>query len=588
MNPILSLLDEYPVLDHRAFALAKTFSAYYGCSLGEAIETFLPKALRQDKFTHEPILPKGETVRSVATAKGPSAPVQKAEDVATLTSPALTVSSVKAETQQSTIILVHDQAREQRWPVVIEHIQRTIEDSKSAIVLVPENFFIEDTLRRLSGHFAGRVVVFDRGVNLKDELGLWENIRKGIWPIVIGTRSAVFAPLPNLGLIVIDQEENEAYKQEQSPHYRVHEVARMRAGIDGCRLIFISAAPSAEIWEKAGREKWETVSFARNDGGQVQIIDMNNYNPAKTSLLSFALQDAMRRTLDKNGTILLYLNRLGFSTRTHCQQCGFIVRCERCDVHLTYLYSQNRMVCRHCSLQKELPKICPACKSAYLRSSGMGIEKLESEVARLYPTARVHRFDRLNKIIPKGGDIILATQAILRRRDAWSVSLVGVLNFDAQLNHVDFRSGEKAFALLVHFKQLAAEKLLIQTRLPDNYCLQAVKDLNFVRFYGQELKQRRELRLPPYRHLVALVARGKKEDAVFALSKDLFGRLEERKGKGLEVSDPHPDVNPKLRDQYRFTIIVKGKSVKKILKLVKAALKGIRKKNIIVTVNVDP
>jgi primosomal protein N' (replication factor Y) len=300
------------------------------------------------------------------------------------------------------------------------------------------------------------------------------------------------------------------------------------------------------------------------------------------------LQSAIQKALERKEKVLLFMNRRGFSTRTHCQQCGFIVKCERCNVDLSYSYSQKAMVCRQCNFKGELPKVCPACRGSYLRSTGTGSEKLESEAARLYPGARIQRFDRESTDFPKEADIIIATQAVFRRHGPWTAALVALVNFDAQIYHFDFRSGQKTFSLLVHLKQLASETLLVQTRMPDNYCIQAVRKMDFPKFYREELKHRKELDLPPYRHLVALSVRGKNEENVFAQTAAFYKLLETKKTGAIGISEPHPDVNPKLRDKFWYTILLKGKSVKGILTLVKSALKGFRKRSVIITINVDP
>jgi len=556
LNPILSLLDDGPVLDGRAMQLARMFSDYYGCSLGEAIETFLPAALRQD--------------RSSICSEFPS------------------VSTENTDAANNKTILVHDQTRYKRWPYIIGHIQNAINDEKRVIVLIPEASFIKEALFQLNKELNCPIAVFDKKLSPKKELEQWERVRRGDFTIVIGTRSAVFSPVPDLGLIVVDDEENGSYKQEQAPHYHVRKVVWMRAQIDQCRIIFASSLPSAEIWENAKRNKWEKVTLQDGHQRNIQAIDMNNYNPRKTSILSFPLQNAIRNTLEANGKVILFMNRLGFSTQTHCQQCGFILKCDRCNVNLTYLYSQKALVCRYCNFKTSLPKTCPECKGAYLRSTGTGVEKLESEVARLYPNVNIHHYDRQSKVFPKRADIVITTQAIFRQHDRWTASMVAILNFDSQLYHSDFRSGQKALSLLMHLRQLAKEKLLIQTRMVNNYCIKAVKDLNFNRFYREELKQRKELDLPPYKHLIALGLRGKIEKTVFEQSAALFNQLEERNPKGITISDPHPDVNPKLRDKYRFTILLKGKSVKRMLMHIKSALKGFKKKGVILTINVDP
>jgi primosomal protein N' (replication factor Y) len=556
LNPILALLDEGPALDKHALELLEAFRSYYGCSLGEAIEAYLPAALRRDKV-------RGHFAVTPAAVGGPAVP-------------------------QQNNILVHDQTRHQRWAFMMEHIKKTMAEDKNVIVLVPEVSFIEEAMSWLTKDISAAIAVLEKKTTPKQELALWERMKRGEFRVVVGTRSAVFAPLPRVGLIVINEEENEAYKQEQSPHYHVHEVAQMRRAVESSQVMFIGSVPSAEIWERAGRQKWEKVVFEKEDRTTVQVIDMNNYNPGKTSILSFPLQNAVQKTLEGKGKIILFMNSRGSSTRTRCQQCGFTLRCDRCDVNLSFLYSRKVMVCRHCNFERELPKMCPRCQGAYLRSSGTGIEKLENEAARLYPGARVGRYDSESAVFPDQADIIVATQAVLRRHGAWTAALVAVLNFDARLHRVDFRSGQKAFSLLMRLKSLAGEKLLVQTYMADNYCIKAARTADFEAFYREELKSRKELALPPYRHLVALGLRGENEEVVFELSNNLYRCLQERKTEHVEVLDPHPDINPKLRDQYRFTILLKGRSVKSILSQVKSSLKDFKRKNVIITVNVDP
>ena len=554
LNPVLSCLDSPPALDEHALAFTRELSEYYACSWGEAIETWLPPALR--------------TTRPLEwTPPAPGAAREFAKN----------------------IILLHDKSFDKRWPFILEMARKALDANRGVIFLVPETAMVDAVVVHLAKAVSVPVIVFDKKASAVRGLKSWLAAREGKACVVIGTRSAVFAPSADLGLIVIYEEENTAYKQEQTPHYDARALARMRAGVEGCSVLYVSSAPSAETWEQARKEKWQKVTCEAERLSAMQIIDMTNYNPQKTSILSFPLQNAIRDTLAQQGKVVLLMNRKGFTTRTHCQQCGFTVQCERCNVNLTYLYSQKVMVCRHCNFRTELPKVCPQCRGGYLRSSGTGTEKLESEVARLYPQARVGRFDTSSKSFPRQADVVITTKAVLREQGAMDVSLVGVINFDAELHHLDFRSGHHAFALLVRLRQLAAQKLLVQTRMMDNYVLRAVSRNDFDGFYKKELELRKELGLPPYRHLAAIGLRGVNEDFVFEQAKELSARLEKGRDAKVEASDPHPDVNPKLRDKYRFTILLKGRSVKSILAFIKKVLKDFtKKKNTIVTINVDP
>lgn len=572
LNQVLSCLDNHPLIDEKALVFTKKLSEYYACAWGEAIETWLPSALR----TIRPL----EWTPPARGAAQPAGSSRREEE-----SPSAFVKN---------ITLLHDKSSDKRWPLILEMVRETLDANRGVIFLVPETAMVDAVAVHLAKAVSVPMMVFDKKASAVRELESWLAVREGKARVVIGTRSAVFAPSENLGLIVIYEEENTAYKQEQTPHYDARALARMRAGVEGCSVLYVSSAPSAETWfyflkEQARKEKWQKVTCEAERLSAMQIIDMTNYNPQKTSVLSFPLQNAMRDTLAQQGKVILLMNRKGFTTRTHCQQCGFTVQCERCNVNLTYLYSQKVMVCRHCNFRTELPKVCPQCRGGYLRSSGTGTEKLESEVARLYPQSRVGRFDTNSKSFPRQADIVITTKAVLREQEALDVSLVAVINFDAELHHLDFRSGHHAFALLARLRQLAAQKLLVQTRMMDNYALRAVSKNDPDRFYKEELSLRKELGFPPYRHLVSIGLRGVNEDFVFEQAKELSARLEKDRDARVEISDPHPDVNPKLRDKYRFTILLKGRSVKSILAFIRKALKDFsRKRNTIVTINVDP
>ena len=555
LNPVLSCLDSHPALDQKILRLTKEFSRYYGCSWGEAIETWLPAALRGKKYLE-------------------------------LTPPKTDGS---AGSHPPETILVHDKTTDKRWPLILDAVQKTRQAGGSIIFLVPEASLIAAVVEQLKGAFPDSVTTWDKKLNPSKDLSQWIEAREGRVSLVVGTRSAVFAPMENLGLIIIYEEENSAYKQEQNPHYHVHKAAQMRAKIDHCSLFYVSSAPLAETWYEAKKEKWQRITLEADHPAGIQIVDMTNYNPQRSSILSFPLQAAIQKTLENNGKVLLFMNRKGFSMRTRCHQCGFTLQCGRCNVNLTYLYSKKKMVCRHCHFTTELPRLCPSCQGSYLRSTGTGIEKLESEAARFYPQASVGRYDSDSAQFPEQADIVIATQAVLRRKGIFHADLAAVLHFDEELHHPDFRSAQTAFSLLVHLRQFAREKFLIQTSMTDNYCLQALTKEDFDSFYRSELKLRQEMGFPPYRHLVAIGLRGPQEDLVWEQTRDLFTHLNERCPKGVEISDPHPDPMPKLRDKYRFMVMLKGKSAGIVLRFARTALKDFkRKRNTVITVHVDP
>ena len=558
LNPILTFLDKQPSLNEKTLHLTKKFSDYYGCSWGEAIETYLPDMLRKKTLTDLPADP-------ISASTGPAAPKEKNS------------------------VLLHALDQEKAWAYLSEQIHNAVIQKKSVIILAPEIFMVDEIHARLKKSLSHPVCLIDRHLTAKQQFENWLKIKKGDFQIIVGTRSAVFAPAVDPGLIIIYDEENPAYKQEQSPFYRAHDVAAMRQALEGCRIIYASSAPSAEIWEKAKKQKWEKVTDEDEKKCQIQIADMTNYNPQKASFLSAPLQNQINQVLNKKGRVILFMNRRGFSTMTRCNQCGFTVKCPRCDINLTYMYSKKAMICPRCSYQTELPKICPRCQGDYLRSTGTGIERLESEVSRFYPAARIRHYDHETKALPDEADVLIATQAIVKYRNNLKADLIALVDFDSQLNHVDFRSAQKAFALLVHLRQMTRSSLLIQTRMADMYCLRAIKKMDFKGFYRQELKVRKQLGLPPYNHLVAIGLRGVDEPAVFEKSKELYEKLTQAGSEKIEVMDLHPDVIPKLRDKFRYEIVLKGPSVSGMLKITKSLLKDVRRRRgIIVTINVDP
>jgi primosomal protein N' (replication factor Y) len=555
LNPIIEVLDKTPSLGQSALELVNMISQYYGCSRGEAIESYLPTYLRKNKGF---------------------------DDV-------LELNEVVEKDKKPSLQLIVDKSLTKRWVYIVEALNEVLK--KSVIFLVPEIQMISDVVKKLKNEVSCEIFAFDKKLTPKNEFEKWVNIKKSDSCIVVGSRSTVFSPVWNLGLIVVYDQENDAYKQEQTPHYDANEIVRMRSEIENCNVLFVSSAPSAELWKEASKDEWGKAIIEAEKYSEVQFVDMNNYNPRKTSIISFPLQNNIFNILENNKKAVLIMNRRGFSTLTQCNQCGFVLKCPRCDINLAYMYSKKLMICRRCNYQKELPKICPECNGSYLRSIGTGIEKLESEVARLYPQARVARFDKETKKFPKDANIIIATQAIIKEKENLNMDLVAVMNFDSELNHFDFRSANKAFSLLVHLRQIAKEKLLIQTRMTDDYCLKSIKNMYYDDFYKKELKLRRELKLPPFRHLVSMILRGKEESVVLEQSKELYKLLEEEKENKknkIEILDIHPDIMSKLRDKYRFVITLKGTSVKNMLKFVKSVLKKYKKrKGVIVTLSVD-
>ena len=555
LKPVSSLIDAAPLLTPGMRTLAKKISQHYACSLGEAIEAILPKGLRNGKPVDAP------PFFEVAPTVGLSRPS----------------------------VLIYGQNQKKRWAFLVEKVHEALASGQSVIFLVPEVALLDAAYRKLKDKVSAEILFWGKSLNPSEELKRWQEIRISEKSIVLGTRSAIFAPVNKPGLIVVCDEENSAYKQEQSPFYHARDTALMRSRIDGCPVIFADTVPSVEIWYAAFKKKLNPVFFGDEKPVAAQTIDTGDYDRRKSGLLSFPLRSLLQKNLESGGKSILFLNRKGFSTMTRCRQCGYSLKCPRCDVTLTYLFAQKKMVCPRCQSLSTPLTVCPQCKSSYLLYKGTGIEKLESELSRMFPQGRVSRYEKDTPLPLSDWDILIATQALIKWQGLISAQLVGVLDLDVLLNRFDFQSAQKAFSLLVHLKSFAFEKLVVQTRNPDHYCVEAARKTDFDMFYRRELKLRRELKFPPFRHLIEVVVRASKEALAFEQASVLYQQLlKANKDKTTEILEVHPDAIAKLRGKFRFSILINSKNTEKTVRLIRQNLRLFHKKSAIVSVNVDP
>jgi primosomal protein N' (replication factor Y) len=415
-------------------------------------------------------------------------------------------------------------------------------------------------------------------------------VKEGKAKIVVGTRSAIFAPVISLGLIIMFDENNFSYKQDQSPFYHARQVAFMRACEEHADFIFVNRAPSLELYHLIQKKKVNVIVASPDDVPCAsQVIDMSNYKYGKSQLISIPLSHAIEKVLSNKGKVLLVMNKKGFGSFGVCAKCQHILKCPRCDVPLTFLYESKEIACRYCNHRAPYPSVCPQCKGAYLHFTGMGIEKLESEVARSFPTARVQCYAKENEAPPKDFDILIATQAVVRLDESLRFDLTCVVQIDSELNRLDFQAGESAFSLLTHLKAMTSDKLFVQTHLRDNYCLKALMENKPALFYKKELALRRELHFPPFAHMAEIVLRSTDKEAALRKGDLLFGILNEKKVKGIEILPLQVLSLARLRDQYRFVIVIKGKSRKVLVGLIRKALATVQRgSKTITTVNVSP
>jgi len=555
LKSIINVLDAEPVISSTLLELAEEFSKYYCCSFGEAVETFLPRNLKKTKKPVEISVLEKEMVNA----------------------------------GKSSFLLICGQPLDKSWQKILNEVKNTVDKNQGVIILVPENSRIKSVVSQIKAHVKNEVVVLDKKLKGTDELKSWIRLKKAEASIVVGTRSCIFAPIYNLGLIVILEEDNFSYKQDQSPFYHARDVALMRSKIEKCSLIAFAEVPSVEMFFLAESKKEDLLNLYPKTNLSVQVVDISNYRPKKNSLVSIPLYYAIEKTLNERGKILLLMNKKGFSSYGVCAKCQHVLKCPRCDVHLTYLFHSKQVVCRHCHYSANRPEICPSCNSGYVNFSGQGIEKLESEVARIFPMARVSCYDSDTKKFNRNSNVLVATQAVLNLEAKPSFDLTAVVQIDSELNRLDYRAAHKTFSLLLHLKNLTKKQMIIQTRLSDNYCIQRLAKDDFLGFYEDELELRKEIECPPFVHMAEVLVRSLKQEDALAQADCLYQRFLDQNIKDIEILEPQPHMIARLRDQYRFAILIKGKNVEKIVKVIRQSFKDIkRKSSTIITVNIDP
>lgn len=553
LNPIVALLDKQAVFDSAILKLALETSSYFGCSEGEILEGALPRALRKRKLNEE----------------------------------MWSVRNLKQNTSKNKE-LIFDSEGVKKWEYLEKQIKTAIDNKESVLFLVPEKEGVAFAVKQLSAITEVLIYKWDSKLTPKKEFEVWLNIRQGKPCIVVGTRSAVWLPLWNLGLIILHDEEAETYKQEQPPHYHARTVSQLRSKIEGTRLILTSMLPTIDSYYEASKERIQLHEFKDENTPGIQLVDTSNYKGGRAQTISYPIQNALFQDLEKGKKFLLILNRKGFGTLTHCQQCGYASKCPRCDINLTYRSSVNMLICSRCDHKEAVVKQCPNCKGAYMRSIGMGIERIENDFIKFYPHAKIGRFDKDSKTFPKNAQVLIATTAIFRYREKWKADVVAVLDFDSMLYQGSYESTYQAMLTLMYARSLAKERLIVQTRMPENECLRSLQHAEFHAFYDREIASRKEWNYPPFKHLVLVHFRGEKEEKVLEASSMLSEILRTNAPQDIEVSEPFHAKTAKLRDKFRYDIMIKGKNIDGILKLIKVCIKqSKRKQGVIVTIEVD-
>jgi primosomal protein N' (replication factor Y) (superfamily II helicase) len=482
---------------------------------------------------------------------------------------------------------------------LIEEARRT---GRRSLILIPEISLTPQLLDRLQQRFPEKVGVLHSALTPSERWSHWWNILDGRVDVVVGARSAIFAPVPDLGLIVVDEEHDPSYKQQEGLRYHARDLAVVRGRLLGCPVVLGSATPALETFENCQRGRYRLLELTQRVEQRplpaVEVIDLKSVHqanlgtqgPKPLTLFSPRLTEALQENFRRGQQSLLFLNRRGFANFLQCRRCGFVLRCPHCSVSMTFHLKQRSVVCHHCGFAKPPGDLCPGCGALTLSGIGFGTEQVERELARLLPQARLARMDRdttsqrgsqerLIRQWEKGEmDVLVGTQMISKGHDVSGVTLVGAILADLSLNLPDFRAAERTFQLLSQVAGRAGRgkepgRVIIQTYMPDHYTLQYVITHDYKGFFASEIEYRRSLNYPPFSRLVQLRVEGLKAQEVQAKARKLGEELGERQKRDLklqeqiEILGPAPAPIERLRRRYRWQILLKGKRSAPLLEL---------------------
>ena len=501
--------------------------------------------------------------------------------------------SLRGQFARKPAALLHGITGSGKTEVFLCAIEEELKAGRNAIVLVPEISLTPQTVARFRGRFGDTVAVLHSRMSQGERFDQWDLIHSGEIRVVVGARSALFAPLANVGMIIIDEEHEGSYKQDQAPRYVTRDVAEWLVRRNGATLILGSATPSIEALHRAKTDdSWHQVVMASRANGkplpEIQVVDMaREFGAGNRKMFSKALQNALDETLDKGEKAVLLLNQRGFAQFLLCRDCGFVPECESCSTSLTYHEEGSRLVCHHCGYEIPAPVTCPDCGSPYLKRFGAGTQRVEAElrvflgeraceVVRMDADTTAHKGDHqrlLEQFAKADAAVLLGTQMIAKGLDFDDVTLVGVINADTMLHLPDFRSSERTFDLI---EQVAGRsgradlpgKVIVQTYSAHDDAIAAAARYDRGRFLEQELKLRHDLSYPPFVRMANVLIWGERESEVIGVAQQLFFDLmklgEERGAQGIQIFPPTPCVLSRLKKNFRYHILIKAQPTEDI------------------------
>lgn len=479
--------------------------------------------------------------------------------------------------------------------VYMKLVERVLLEEKSAIILVPEIALAPQMIERFKGRFGVNVALFHSKLSDGERFDEWFRVKEGKSKVIVGARSAIFLPAKNLGLIIIDEEHENTYKSEQNPKYQTKEVAEYLSELKGCKVILGSATPSIETYYRALTGEMKLLELnSRVDNKAMppmKVIDMRNeLKGGNKSLFSRELFIAIQERLKRKEQIILFLNRRGFSTFVSCRSCGYVFKCDECDISMTY-HKNGLLICHYCGKTKREPRECPKCHSKYVKFFGAGTQRVEEEVKKYFNNAGIlrmdvdttrdkHSYERIYNTFKNGeADILIGTQMVSKGLDFKNVTLVGILAADMSINIPDYRAAERTFQIITQVAGRAGRgdkqgEVLIQTYTPQHYSLQYAVNYDYEGFYEKEFTVRAMMKYPPFGKLLLINGTSKKEDLLKNFMHKITMMIKPlvENCLDIEILGPIPCMISKVKENYRWQIVIKGefdsyfsKNIKEIL-----------------------
>lgn len=615
--------EKLQAIDETIHANAKKQKELLEWLKGHANETIVVATVLRESSIQAPVLKalikKGAAIESsVETYREPDAPKLRDTEVPlNLTDEqrsALDLVNKSSDNNTPETFLLHGITGSGKTEVYLQSISHVLKKGKEAIVLVPEISLTPQMTSRFQQRFGSLVAVMHSGLSAGEKYDEWRKIHRKEVKVVVGARSAIFAPFENIGIIILDEEHESTYKQEDNPRYHARDVAIWRSEYFNCPVILGSATPSLESYARASKGVYTLLELSKRAKNQelpsVTVVDMREeLKDGNRSMFSVPLAEAVRIRLEKKEQIVLFLNKRGFSSFVLCRDCGTVVQCPNCDISLTYHRSNESLKCHYCGHEEVVPLKCPECESEHIRFFGTGTQKAEEEIAKLFPAARVLRMDvdttrqkgsheRILRQFSEGGaDILLGTQMIAKGLDFPNITLVGVLAADTTLHLADFRAAEKTFQLMTQVSGRAgrhelAGEVFIQTYTPEHYAIELAKTQHYEPFYNMEMGTRKQYGYPPFFYITLI--QFSHEDLMKVIDYADKGATFIKNSLSPEtfIIGPASAAISRVNNRYRYQCLIKYKKEPKLIETLQQLIKMYRtswmKDGLLMSVDVDP